>query len=336
MPEGFVLEIFIVQVLTILVLLILIIWLLMNTKSIKKEKRISEFALVALKDNEKSFFEKMEDLLWKIITGIGNLLNKSTLLRNYAMRYERHITYEERNNRRCIDYVAIKFLVGFCLVGLHVLTVMFQYVKVSYVGFLVTFLVGFMIPDIVLAISFAKKRARVEEDLLKAIIIMNNAFKSGRNIMQAIEIVKTELDGPISDEFSKIYMDITYGLSLEVVFGRFYDRVQLDDAKYITSSLTLLNRTGGNIVKVFASIEKSFYNKKKLKNELKSMTASSLFVFRVLVFLPFVFALVIFALNPSYFKPLFTTGMGAVIFALIVLIFILYIVVIRKVLRIDI
>ena len=62
MPEGFVLEIFIVQVLTILVLLILIIWLLMNTKSIKKEKRISEFALVALKDNEKSikFYKQMD------------------------------------------------------------------------------------------------------------------------------------------------------------------------------------------------------------------------------------------------------------------------------------
>ena len=123
---------------------------------------------------------------------------------------------------------------------------------------------------------------------------------------------------------------------LEVVFGRFYDRVQLEDAKYITSSLALLNRTGGNIVKVFASIEKSFYNKKKLRNELNSMTASSLFVFRVLIFLPFVFALVIYLLNPSYFAPLFTTSLGMAILCLIIIIFALYILIIKKVLRIDI
>lgn len=336
MPEGFILEVFVVQVIMIITLLIVILWLLRASKSIKKEKRIGEFALYSLKDGEKSFFEHIELFLLKIVSLFSKLLSKSVVLRKYAMRYDKHISYEERNKKNSMDYVAIKFMLGLLLVILHILTITFQYVAFNPMGFLISFLIGFFIPDIILAVSFAKKRQRVADDLLKAIIIMNNAFKSGRNIMQAIEIVKTELDGPISDEFSKIYMDITYGLSLEVVFGRFYDRVQLEDAKYITSSLALLNRTGGNIVKVFASIEKSFYNKKKLRNELNSMTASSLFVFRVLIFLPFVFALVIYLLNPSYFVPLFTTSLGMAILCLIIIIFALYILIIKKVLRIDI
>ena len=154
--------------------------------------------------------------------------------------------------------------------------------------------------------------------------------------MQAIATVKKELDGPIADEFKKIHLDITYGLSLEVVFNRFYERVKLEEAKYIASALTLLNKTGGNIVRVFSSIEKSIFDKKKLNNELQSLTATSIFVFRILVALPFVFSLIIFILNPTYFTPLFTTGLGILLFLLILLLFILFVLTIKKVLKVKI
>ena len=130
-------------------------------------------------------------------------------------------------------------------------------------------------------------------------------------------------------------MDITYGLSLEVVFKRFYERVKLEDAKYITTSLTLLNKTGGDIVKVFSRLEKSILDKKNLKNELASLTSSSRFVFRFLVFLPFVFVFIIFALSPTYFTPLFTSFLGIIVLLFICILYILYIVVIRKVLEVK-
>lgn len=62
------------------------------------------------------------------------------------------------------------------------------------------------------------KKKQIEQDLLNAIIIMNNAFRSGRSTMQAIEIVSKELKGPIAQEFKKMHLEISYGLSLDVVF----------------------------------------------------------------------------------------------------------------------
>ena len=165
---------------------------------------------------------------------------------------------------------------------------------------------------------------------------MNNAFGSGKNIMQAIQIVKTELDGPIQDEFEKIYLDISYGLTLDIVFKRFYERVKVEDAKYITSSLTLLNKTGGDIVKVFSRLEKSILDKKNLRNELHSLTSSSRFVFRFLTVLPFAFVLIIFILNPSYFTPLFTSSLGIMVLVFMAILYILYIIIIRRVLEVKI
>ena len=62
----------------------------------------------------------------------------------------------------------------------------------------------------------------------------------------------------------KMYEDLEYGLEIEAVFKRFSLRVDLKEVKYITTSLTILNKTGGNIVDVFSSIEKTVFNNKKL------------------------------------------------------------------------
>ena len=120
------------------------------------------------------------------------------------------------------------------------------------------------------------------------------------------------------------------------MFKRFYERVKVEDAKYITSSLTLLNKTGGDIVKVFSRLEKSILDKKNLRNELHSLTSSSRFVFRFLTVLPFAFVLIIFILNPSYFTPLFTSSLGIMVLIFMAILYILYIIVIRRVLEVKI
>lgn len=329
-------EVLIVQIICIIALLVMIVHLLRQSKSIKLEKRIDKFALLPINNEEKSFFENIVILLWKLVKSTSKLVSKSAILTKYGERYEKHITYEERKNKTGIDYVSIKFLLGLFTVLLSIFTMMFQYTKFPLIIVIAIFFIGFFLPDIFLNIEFRKKRKKVEEDLLKAIIIMNNAFKSGRNIMQAIEIVKNELDGSISDEFEKIYIDINYGLSLEVVFNRFYERVKLEDVKYITSSLALLNKTGGNIVKVFSMIEKTFFDKKKLRNELNSMTASSVFVYRLLISLPFIFGVFIIILNPSYFSVMYKTTIGLIVSLLIIILYVLYVLVIKKVLRVKI
>ena len=329
-------QIMLTQGIVIIILIILIVYLIRQRRIIRLEKRFEDFALISVHDHEKSLVDSILEIFWRWIHKIAKVLNKSVFLKKYALKYEKHIKYEDKESMSGMDYIAIKFVAGISLVLFNILTFMFQVMEMSLMSFLLSFLIGFFLPDIFIQIEYQKKRKKIEEDLLKAIIIMNNSFKSGRNIMQAVQIVKEELDGPISDEFKKIYLDMTYGLSIEVVFDRFYNRVKLEDAKYITSSLTLLNKTGGNIVKVFGTIERSFFDKKKLKQEMQSLTSASIFVFRTLCFLPLIFILVIYILNPSYFSPIFTTNIGRMILLLVILIYVLYILVIKKVLKVKI
>ena len=103
----------------------------------------------------------------------------------------------------------------------------------------------------------------------------------------------------------------------------------------MSSSLTILNKTGGNIVEVFSSIERTLFDKKKLNEELKNISASPKMVTRVLFIIPIVFTLIIYILNPAYFAPLFESTLGYMIIGIILLMFIIYILVLNRIMKID-
>ena len=317
----------------IVLFVVAVIVILKNLKTYSYEKKFASYSLLSDKDAEVTLYEYIHDLIFKLIYAISGIIGVSQVIKKHSTKYDNDVKIDS-HIRDGLDYISIKVLVGITASILVMSSFLFRYLNFDIMKVLIAFVIGYLLPNIFITISRNKRKKKIQDDLLKAVMIMNNSFKSGRNIMQAINTVEEELDGPIADEFKKIALDISYGLSIDTVFNRFYNRVGLEDAKYIASSLTLLNKTGGNIIKVFSMIEKSFYDRKKLQNELRSLTASSIFVFRVLVALPIFFAIVISILNKDYFKPLFSSMFGIFIFIIIVSIYVLYILVIKKVLEV--
>ena len=302
--------------------------------SYRCEKRLDEYSITVKEKYDFPWFEKQKNKLVKIIKKLSKILMYSSVLKKYSETYNKYIEYDEKQRVKPMDYVSVKFLVGLTLTILYLISSLIQY-KPDAMFSLFVFVLGFFIPDIYLIIVKKKRHKELEDNLLESVIIMNNAFKSGKNILEAIEIVKNELNGPLKDEYKKIYIDLTYGLEIDVVFDRFYDRVKLDDIKYISSSLTLLNQTGGNIVKVFSSIENNFYDKKVLNEELEALTSSSKLMFRMLLFIPLIIILLLFTLNPEYFNPLFSNKLGIIIIILFLILYIGYAFVISRVTKVK-
>lgn len=333
MDTSFILLV-IVQIILMILLYTFIYMFLLNKLSIDYEKRFSSYSLTSMKDEKISLFEKLYNLLWNIIKKISNILNKSEILRKYSKKFNKYISYNELNNRTGMDFISIKFIISLVIGLLYIISTLIRF-NFDYMLLIILMIISFFSVDIYYTFSYKNRRKRIENDLLSAIIIMNNAFVSGMNIMQAVNIVESELSGDIKEEFRKINIDIKYGLSLETVFERFYNRVKIEDIKYISSSLSLINKTGGNIVRVFSSIERNFYDKKKIKDEMNSLISSSIFMFRLLLIMPIILCLIIFTVNPSFFLPLITTAIGRIIILAILVLYILYIIVVRKIMKVN-
>lgn len=317
----------------ILSLLVAMIFLVRLNNALKLERRFNKYTVEPLNNNSKPFFEILYQVYVRIRNNLTVSLNRVKIFGSYSKKYEKYLDGSKKLRDDPMNYIAAKILCSFAILALIILSDIFQGQNqpLSFLQMLLALLIGFFLPDAFLISKKALMRRQLENDLLQAIIIMNNAFKSGRSTIQAISIVSTELTGPISDEFKKMYIDLSFGLSLEVVFSRFAKRVNIEEAKMMTASLTILNRTGGNIVKVFSSIERSFFNRRKLQEELRSLTASSRTIFIILIAMPIVMISLICLFNSAYFNPLFTSIMGRFILASIILIYVSYILVVRRV-----
>ena len=327
------LELAIVIGVIILLLVIVIYEFLKIRKTIKIANRIDKFTLKVPGKNEPTIGDDLNRNVNSLIGKISNILSKSTYFTKKANKYDRYSAIKKNPNYK-YDVYSIKILISILVFMVYTITSVLNKNFEFPIG-LILLVLGYFATDIYLEILNQIRIKNIEGDLLKAIIIMNNAFKSGLNISNALDVVITDLDGPVRDEFMLIKKDLSSGIDTSEAFNRFYKRVKLDDAQYISSSLSILNVTGGNITFIFSNIEEALTNKKKLKDELKAMTASSMLVYRVLTFMPFILIFIILILNKDYFNPLFNNILGIFAIILALILYTIYILVIRKILKVE-
>ena len=323
-----------IQLSLLLFICVVIVWWLRYQKSIRLEKRLSKYSIHGLRDHSVSLFEKGIQFFEKVNQILAKNLQKSVVLKKYSRHYDKYIPLYRPFYSSGMDVVVTKFISGIGFILLAIFAMAIRRHVFAFYELLLPFICGFYLPDLLFFSKYQIYRNMLENDLLQAIIIMNNAFKSGRSITQAIELVTKELEGPIAEEFKKMSLELSFGLSIEETFKRFAARIQLEEVTYLTASLSILNRTGGNIIKVFSSIERSLFNKKKLKLELASLTGSSKIIVYVLFLVPPLFILFISLLNPTYFVPLYTTTIGLILCGIMLMIYISYVIVVRKMMKV--
>ena len=329
-------SIYLFQIIFFTILLITLLGISIYNKSIKLEKRISKFSINPLKDETTSLFDNIINRLTALTKELNKVLYKSEFLKKYSKKYTKYARTNSQINKTSMSFISTKVLCSILcvIIAIFAKTIKFKIFNIYDVYIPLVF--GFFLPDFIYYYKYKAYRKKLENDLLEAIIIMNNSFKSGRSITQAIDLVSKELDGPMAEEFKKMNLELSFGLGMDVVFNRLYERIRIEEIAYLTASLTILNQTGGNIVEVFESIEKSLFNKKKLRLELKTLTSGSRMIVNVLMIVPIAFILLIWIINPIYFQPLITTKLGMILIGVIVTYYILYIVVIRKLLKVKI
>ncbi len=323
----------IVNIILVITLVIVLLWLFREYKKSKLEKRLKKYTIIKENDDN-SLFDVINNMFLNWRSSISKVLEKSTYLQKYSLKYEKFID-KKKSKMTKMDYVSTKLFLSFLAILILMVSDVLQNEHITFIQLIVAFSLGFFSLDVFLIGKRKYVKNLMENDLLKAITIMNNSFKSGRSIYETIEIVKDEIDGPLKEEFNLMHQDLKYGLELESVFKRFQSRVNLPEVAYITTSLTILNKTGGNIISVFSSIEKTVFNNKKLKDELNNLSAASKALYRILVFIPIIFSLVIYFLDPTYFIPLFSTTFGIIISVVIIMIYILYIVIVKKIIKLK-
>ena len=322
-------SILVIRCMLVLFILLFLILVYRLNRMILLDRRISRYSLKRLTLDDVSLMDKILIKYKRLIKRFNN--NK--IIKKLSLRYDRYLYGTDSSN--AIIFIINKLIIGILFVLLIVISNAIRGNIVSFGVFIFSFIIGYYIYDIYLVYSLKYRKKRIKNDMLRAVIVMNNAFKVGKSVLQAVKIVSKTLPRPISIEFKKIYQDMSYGLSADVAFSRFAKRVNLEEASFVASSLTILNKTGGNIVNVFSSIEKTLFDKQKLESDLKNSTAASNMVVKFLMFVPIVFILVIYMVSPDYFNPLFESILGYFIIFIIVIMLSIYLYLLNRIMKVS-
>lgn len=326
-------ELTIIQVIIMIVLFCIIILLLRQSKAIKCERRIARYSISPLEYKDKSFADIVYDKYYKGVIKLSKVLKKSKFITKKSLKYEKYLGYLP--NFEVIDFISNKIIISVIYIIITIFSITLQTRVVTILELIINLTIGYYLLDVYLYYRQKYMKKVIEKQVLKAVIVMNNAFKAGKSTMQAIYIASQELAAPLNYEFKRMYDEMQYGLSIDVVFDRLSKRVDNEAIQYLASSLIILNKTGGNIIKVFSSIERTLFDNQKLNEELKNLTASSNVVVKILLCIPFIFTFLIFILSPTYFNPLFDSSLGHIVILLIILIFISYIWFLQRVMKVK-
>jgi tight adherence protein B len=172
------------------------------------------------------------------------------------------------------------------------------------------FLIGLILPPIVVARTKSKRMASFETQLGDSLSVIGNCLKAGFTFYQSMESIVNEMPNPISKEFGKVLREVKLGISMERALLNMVDRLKNDDLELLVSALNIQRQVGGNLAEILENIDATLKERIRIKGEIKVMTATGRISGIIIGLIPVVMLGALMLINPSYVRLFFETTIG--------------------------
>jgi len=217
-------------------------------------------------------------------------------------------------NEQLLVQSGLKFSLGELFIGqvmLAVVGLLIGYMnEFHFLVILICAGIGFKIPILYMKNKRKKRLKMASIQLGEALGTMANALRAGFSFMQAMNMVAKEIDDPLGPEFLKALQEINYGISVEDSFQGLLLRLPDKELEIVLNTLILQRTTGGNLSFLLETMQETIFDRSRVKDEVKTLTAQGKMSAIVITILPLALALYIKVVNPEYFQMLFSHPLG--------------------------
>lgn len=308
------------------VLFIYGLYLIIFGKRILVRKRLEIYA------QSEDYFEgndiqpvTIREQLFNLIVVIGRALSGRTYMEN-----------KRKKLSQAYIFMRVEEFIGISLIsGLAIGLLLFYLTKVWITG-IIGLILGFSIPDIFVDVQRKKRIKRLNSQLPEALTIMSNGLRAGFSFTQAMGIACSELEPPISDEFSRVLRDNSIGKTLEESLYALVERTDDEDMDMFVTALIIQRKVGGNLAEILDTIANTIRDRVKIRGDVRTLTAQGRISALVISILPFAVAGLIFTINPSYMLELLSNSFGIVMLITALVMQVVGIFIIRRMVKIKI
>ena len=159
----------------------------------------------------------------------------------------------------------------------------------------------------------AKRRrrlTRIERDLPDAVDLIARALRAGHAFPSALQMVGSEMVGPIATEFRITSEEVNFGVAMDAAFMNLATRIPSDDVRFFVIAVLLQRETGGNLAELLQNIARLVRERFHLLGKVRVLAAEGKMSAWVLTGLPIGTALMINLVHPEFMEVLWTDPIG--------------------------
>ncbi|WDZ80756.1 type II secretion system F family protein (plasmid) [Ensifer adhaerens] len=172
-----------------------------------------------------------------------------------------------------------------------------------------------------IVVVWRKRANRIRKFTLKlpeALDVANRSLSAGHPLPAAISLVAREIPDPVGTEFGLLSDELTYGTTLDHALINLSQRVGAEDLNLLAIALSVQAGTGGNLVEILQNLSKTLRDRTMLKAKVKAISSEGRITAIFMSVYPFLLYALIKALAPTYFDPVWASGHGTTIVAVLV------------------
>jgi tight adherence protein B len=160
--------------------------------------------------------------------------------------------------------------------------------------------------------SRARRRDRLESQLVPALRMIAAGTESGYSVQQALERAAADSPAPIAEEFALVVRRVALGVSLEEALAELARRGG-ENFELLAHIVIVQYRAGGNLPALLMGLAANVQERLQFRDETRALTAQARYSGIVLALLPFGFLALIALVSPGYTHGLFASSQGRVI-----------------------
>lgn len=181
----------------------------------------------------------------------------------------------------------------------------------------------------------SKRTKKFLDQLPEALEVIVRSLSAGHPISVAVALVSREMADPIGSEFGIMSDEMTYGTDIDAAARNMAERTGVPEMNLLAISLSVQRGAGGNLAEMLANLADMIRRRLMLRAKIRAISVEGRMTSWFMLFFPFGLYLMLTALVPDYFDPVWASGYGTVIVGFGLLIMAFGMLILRKIVNFD-
>jgi tight adherence protein B len=233
-------------------------------------------------------------------------------------RFERRLEqrFDQLLNQQLLMEVSPRAVVGLTAMALGFVGVLGWMLTGSFIGFILGAAAASAIPHLTITHLEAKRRRRLETQIVDGVTSLASGVRAGLNLVQSIQLLVRNGSGPIKQEFQQIMREYDLGIDLNQSMHSASERIGSSYYRLLFAAIAAHRERGGDMGQSLDRIADSIREIQRLEGRLDAITAQGRAQARFMGVMPIVVFVILYAIMPEDTSRLLTQPTGRLILLL--------------------